>query len=125
MTSRPHLRGLAVSAARTATAAAALGLLVLSGCATAPPAAPVADLDFPSPATGPGKPVLEKAAKRHIEDGWQALRRGDTAAARSAASQAGVNSASKLLELQSEIVAGDPPLMALEELAGAQGVEVA
>jgi tetratricopeptide (TPR) repeat protein len=73
-------------------------------------------LGFPSPDSGPGRPILEKAAERHIKDGWQALRRSDPTAARTSAEQAGVSTASQLLELQAAIVSGKQPVDELEGL---------
>ncbi len=102
----------------TAAAAAAVALLGLGGCATTPAGAPEAQLEFPSPDSGPGRPALEKAAQRQIDDGWQALLRGDTTAARAGAAQAGATSASRLLELQAAVVAGDHPIQGLETLTG-------
>ncbi len=99
-------------------AAAALLLLGLGGCATAPGGAPEVQLEFPSPDSGPGRPTLEKAAQRRIDDGWQALRRGDAAAARASAAQAGVTPASRLLEFQAAVVAGEHPVQGLEALTG-------
>jgi tetratricopeptide (TPR) repeat protein len=100
----------------TAAAAVAAACLGLGGCATTPAGAPEGRFEFPSPDSGPGLPALEKAQRRHIDDGWQALRRGDAAAARASAAQAGVTAASRLLELQAGVVAGDHPIQGLEAL---------
>jgi tetratricopeptide (TPR) repeat protein len=102
----------------TAAAAAAVACLGLGGCATAPAGAPEVRLDFPSPDSGPGRPALDKPERRHIDDGWRALRRGDAAAARASATQAGVTPASRLLELQAAVVAGDHSTRGLEALTG-------
>jgi len=101
-----------------AAAAAAVACLGLGGCATTPAGAPEVRLDFPSPDSGPGRPALDKPEQRHIADGWQALRRGDAAAARASAAQAGVTQASRLLELQAALVAGDHSTKGLEALTG-------
>jgi len=99
-----------------ASAVAAVALIGSSGCATAPADVSQAGLAFPSPIAGPGQPDLEKAARRHIEDGWQDLLRGDSTAARAAAARAGESAASQLLEFQSEVVAGAHPVSGLEDL---------
>ena len=118
---RPPQRRLSARFGRAAVAAASIAALAaifgLGGCATAPADVATVQLDFPSPNTGPGRPELEKAARRHIDDGWQALLSNAPSAARTSATQAGANSASKLLELQSKIVAGEHPVEGLEELA--------
>lgn len=98
---------------------ALVALIGLGGCTTAPADVAQVQLDFPSPDAGPGRPDLEKTTRRHIDDGWQALLRNNPSAARTSATQAGVNSASKLLQLQSEIVDGKHPVQGLEELTSA------
>ncbi len=101
-----------------ALALAVAGALALAGCATAPPAAPPERLPFPSPADGPGAPELDKQAAKLLEAGWRALVHGDAAAARAGAAEAGANPASRLLELQTRVVAGGPdPTPDLAELA--------
>ena len=107
------------AAIAAASMAAAVALVGLSGCATAPADVSQVRLDFPSPDAGPGRPVLDKASRRHIEEGWQALLSGNTSAARTSAAQAGGSTASRLLDLQSEIVAGEHPVSGLEELTRA------
>ena len=76
-------------------------------------------LDFPSPDEGPGGPSLDKGQRRKIERGWDALIRGDAAAARASAS--GVGTAGQLLALQASVVDGDqdpvPGLRGLTETA--------
>lgn len=101
-----------------ASVAALVALFGLAGCATAPADVSQVRLDFPSPDTGPGRPELDKAARRNIDDGWQALLRSNASAAKTSATQAGMSPASRLLELQSEIVAGANPIQGLEDLTG-------
>lgn len=97
--------------------AVVLGLLFGVGCASAPGPAPPARLDFPAPDVGPGRPDLDKAQRQQIDKGWQALRAGDTAAARAAVARGAPSSASELLILQAEIVAGsENPVAELESL---------
>jgi len=103
-------------AGAVASIVAIVAVLGLAGCATAPADVAETRLGFPSPDSGPGRPVLEKAAQRHIDDGWQALRRSDPTAARTSAAQAGANAASQLLDLQASIVGGKQPLDHLEAL---------
>jgi tetratricopeptide (TPR) repeat protein len=107
----PRFAGGAVSAA------AASIIVVLGGCVTTPTMPPPTQLDFPSPAAGPGAPSLDKGQRRQIEKGWDALTRGDAAAAR--ASSTGAGPAGQLLALQASIVAGDqdpvPGLQGLTE----------
>jgi hypothetical protein len=93
-----------------------VSLIGTTGCASAPGDVPVQSLEFPAPDTGPGRPVLERAARRHIDDGWQALIRSNPTAAKNSASEAGSNIASELLELQAEFVGGDSPVQALRDL---------
>jgi len=100
--------------------AAAIGVIVLlAGCASTPTAPPPERLGFPSPAEGPGGPSLDKGQWRDIERGWDALVRGDAAAARSSASGAGA--AGQLLTLQASLVDGYqdpvPGLLKLTESA--------
>lgn len=78
--------------------------LWLAGCATAPPVQ-LADLPFPAPSSGPGRPAIDNQSLRQIDEGWRALRTGDVAAARLLAAKAGANPAARLLELQAAIVA--------------------
>jgi len=75
------------------------------GCATTPTTPPATQLDFPSPAEGPGAPSLDKGQRRQIDRGWDALTRGDTSTAR--ASSAGAGSAGQLLGLQASIISGE------------------
>ncbi len=103
-------------AGAAASAAAIVALLGLGGCATAPADVAEVQLEFPSPDSGPGRPALEKGAERHIDDGWQALRRSDPTAAKTFAAQAGAGTASHLLELQAAIVSGKNPVDDLEGL---------
>ncbi len=110
----PARRGWVEAAA--ASTAAIIVVLGLGGCATAPADVATVELEFPSPDSGPGRPVLDKGAQRHIDDGWQALRRSDPAAAKTSAAQAGQSTASQLLELQAGIVGGQQPLADLEVL---------
>jgi len=99
-----------------ASTAAIVALLGVGGCATAPADEAQVGLEFPSPDSGPGRPILEKGAKRLIDDGWQALRRSDPTAARASAAQAGASAASQLLELQAAMVGGQQPLDDLDVL---------
>lgn len=108
-----HRGWVAGAAASTAAIVAVLGL---GGCATAPTDVAEVHLEFPSPDSGPGRPVLSNGAKRHIDNGWQALRRSDPTAARTSAEQAGMSAASQLLELQAAIVSGKQPVDELEGL---------
>lgn len=112
-------RGLAAAARRGA--GVALLAAALGGCATAPTAPPPARLDFPSPTSGPGAPELDTATAKTIESGWSSLSRGDAAAARASADRAGAGPASRLLQLQADIVAGGTDTApALEQLAEEQ-----
>jgi len=86
-------------------AAAVSVIIVAGGCVTPPVAPPPTQLDFPSPAEGPGGPSLDKGQRRQIDKGWDALTRGNAASAR--ASAAGAGSAGQLLALQASVVAGD------------------
>ncbi len=93
-------------------------VLWIAGCATAPPVQ-LAELPFPAPSSGPGRPSIDKQSLNHLEDGWRALRAGDVAAARSLAAKAGANPAARLLELQTEIVArNEDPFHELSSLTG-------
>ncbi len=101
-----------------AVVAAAVSIVVVAGgCVTAPTTPPPTQLDFPSPAEGPGGPSLDKGQRRQIEKGWEALTRGDASSARAGASGAGT--AGQLLALQASIVAGEkdavPGLQGLTE----------
>jgi hypothetical protein len=80
-------------------------IVVIGGCATAPTAPPPKQLDFPSPVAGPGVPSLDKGQRRQLEKGWDALTRGETAAARATAT--GTGFAGQLLAHQASVVAGD------------------
>jgi tetratricopeptide (TPR) repeat protein len=105
-----------------ALAAVVTGLLFTAGCASAPPKAPAARLDFPSPTTGPGRPDLAGGDRQEIDEGWQALLNGNAAAARASAARSTPNPAAELLALQAAIVGGaDDPVPGLERLAAAQG----
>lgn len=114
-TSRP------VSAA-IAVAAVAVGVITsMCGCATAPQEAPPTRLAFPSPAAGPGHPVIDRAAQRSIDAGWNDLLESDANAARKSAAQAGPGPAAELLGLQAMIVADDgDPIPGLRRLTDAQ-----
>ena len=70
-----HVAGVAVFAV------AVIGLIAASGCATAPPAAPPVQLEFPAPDTGPGRPDLTRKDRELVDKGWQALMSGDHRAA--------------------------------------------
>jgi tetratricopeptide (TPR) repeat protein len=105
-----HVTGVAIFAA------AVIGLLVAAGCASAPATAPPTRLDFPAPDKGPGHPELSRTDKKHIDEGWQALRSGNPSAARASASQAGTNAAAELLSLQAALVANDSVMADLERL---------
>jgi len=102
-------------------AAVAIGVITsMSGCATAPAAPPVR-LDFPSPDSGPGRPVIGHGAQRTMDAGWNELLDGDAAAARKSAARAGDGPAPELLGLQAMIVAGDDdPIPGLRGLTNAQ-----
>ena len=113
---RPRRAGRGWVAGAAASTAAIVAVLGLGGCATAPADVAEVRLGFPSPDSGPGRPALAKAAQRHIDDGWQAIRRSDPTAARTSAAQAGASAASQLLELQAAIVGGKQPLDDLEAL---------
>ena len=103
-------------------AALAIGVITsMSGCATAPPVTAPATLAFPSPDSGPGRPVIDRAAQRAIDAGWNELLRGDAGAARKSAARAGSGSAAELLGLQATIVAGDgDPIPGLRRVTDAQ-----
>ena len=103
-------------------AAVALGVIAsMSGCATAPSGTPAARLDFPSPDTGPGRPVIDRGVQRDIDAGWNELLRGDAAAARKSAARAGTGPAAELLGLQATIVDGDgDPIPGLRRLTDTQ-----
>ena len=106
-----HVAGAAVFAA------VVVGLVAASGCATAPPAAPPVQLDFPSPDTGPGRPDLTRKDRELIDKGWQALMSGDHRAAEASATMVDVRMAADLLSLQATIVAGvDDPIPDLRQL---------
>ena len=106
----------------SAIAAVAIGVTIsMSGCATAPPVTAPAKLAFPSPDTGPGHPVIDRAAKRTINAGWNDLLEGDVDAARKSAARAGPGPAGELLGLQAMIVAGDgDPIPGLRRLTDTQ-----
>jgi len=98
-------------------AVAAISLVISAGCASAPATAPPARLDFPAPNAGPGRPDLSHAEQNHIDQGWQALLKGDATSARTIATQAGANPAAELLSLQAALVAGSgDPISDLERL---------
>jgi tetratricopeptide (TPR) repeat protein len=98
-------------------AVAAISLVISTGCASAPAAAPPARLDFPAPNSGPGRPDLSHAEQNHIDQGWKALLKGDSTSARTNATQAGANPAAELLSLQAALVAGSgDPISDLERL---------
>jgi tetratricopeptide (TPR) repeat protein len=93
--------------------------LALAGCASAPPAGQ-STLPFPAPDSGPGRPNLDRAAAADLEAGWQALRRGDAIAAERRAARTAESPASRLLALQSTLVAGGAvPVSELAELVEA------
>ncbi len=106
----------------SAIAAVAIGVITsMSGCATAPPVTAPAKLAFPSPDTGPRRPVIDRAAQRTIYAGWNDLLEGDAGAARKRAAQAGPGPAAELLGLQAMIIAGDDdPIPGLRGLTDAQ-----
>ena len=117
---RPSMsvRGWFAHAAAGAGLALGVGVLLnLTGCASAPAGPPPARLDFPSPASGPGRPDLDKGEKGHLADGWQSLQRGDTAGARAGAAKV-ANPAGRLLEMQADVVGGGDPVASLEQLTG-------
>ena len=108
---------IARAAAGAGLALGAVVFLNLTGCASAPAGPPPARLDFPSPATGPGRPDLDKAAKEQLSDGWQSLVRGDTSNARADAAKV-PSAAGRLLEMQAEVVGGGDAVADLEQLTG-------
>jgi tetratricopeptide (TPR) repeat protein len=108
---------IAHTAAGAGLALGAVVLLNLTGCASAPAGPPPERLGFPSPASGPGRPDLDKGAKEQISEGWQSLLRGDTAAARSGAARV-AGTAGRLLEMQADVVEGSDAVADLEQLTG-------
>jgi hypothetical protein len=100
----------------TTFAAAAISVVIASGCASAPSTAPPVRLDFPAPDKGPGRPDLSRADQGHIDKGWDALQSGNPSSARASASQAGANPATELLSLQAALVANDNVMAGLERL---------
>ena len=119
MTNAPSARRPARDPGGLGALAASL-LLLLSACATTPPP-PLSDIGFglPSPRRGPGRPPLEKAQQRDLEEAWSLLVEGQTAAARDAISRVDdLPAAGRLLLLQADLVEGQPvELAALETLA--------
>lgn len=113
---RRHL-ALLERASTAVFSSAVLALVGLSGCASAPADVSQETFAFPSPNSGPGRPELEKDARRHVDDGWQALRRGDPETARQFASRAGENDAARLLAYQAVMAAGAPPVEGLRGLS--------
>lgn len=120
MTSAPAFPRYATGVAILVASAASLIFSV--GCASAPAKAPADRLAFPAPTSGPGRPDLIGSDRQEIDNGWQALGIGDTAAARAGAARSTPSPASELLTLQAALVAGDDDAMpGLERLATAHG----
>jgi tetratricopeptide (TPR) repeat protein len=87
-------------------AAAVVSAGLLAGCASAPATPPsAARYEFPAPNTGPGRPRLEQADQRLVNEGWNALLSGDTVRAEANAARVGNDPASDLLSLQATLVA--------------------
>jgi tetratricopeptide (TPR) repeat protein len=99
------------------TAAAAVALAIIAGCASAPPPATPVLLDFPTPVGGPGLPDLGRGDEDAIARGWKALQKGDAATARAVAANSGDSPAAALLSMQAALVAGtEIPMSGLERL---------
>ncbi len=108
-----------VSDPRALAAVVMGGLLAAAGCATTGPSPPpAAGLAFPSPLTGPGRPVVGSREARELDRGWRALLEGRPAEARRRSAAAGPGAASTLLGLQATVLE-DPAasLAGLRELA--------
>ena len=80
-------------------------LLVLSACATTS-TVPThqADLWFPSPLDGPGRPSLERSQQRHLNQAWSLLAQGQSVAARGQISRVHTPAAGRLLLLQADLL---------------------
>lgn len=100
---------------------ALIAFMTLGGCSHVPIDTPAVQLDFPSPLSGPGAPSLDRVAGDQINNGYQALERGDVAAARTAATAAGDGPASRLLSLQAKMSDGaKKAISGLEDLTESQ-----
>ncbi len=94
-----------VSDSRALAALVLTGVLAAWGCATTgPPAPPTAELAFPSPLTGPGRPAVPSRAARELQRGWAALAANRLEEVRDRAAEAGPGPASTLLALQAGLL---------------------
>lgn len=91
--------------------AAALAALVLA----AGPAAAAAP-GLPGPLDGPGRPELARRDAKRIAKAAARLEHGDLEAASNGVAKAGDTAARRLLELQIEMAAAEPPVQELERL---------
>jgi len=87
------------------------GVLALAGASAA-----AGEPSLPGPLEGPGHPELTRRNAKRIAKAVDRLEAGDLEAAGKAAAKAGDSAARRLLELQIEMAAAEPPVQELERL---------
>ena len=105
------------SSIRSRLLPAATWLAALAGAlALATASSAAAEPSLPGPLEGPGHPELARRDAKRISKAVDKLEAGDLDAATKAAAKAGDSAARRLLELQIEMAAAEPPVQELERL---------
>jgi tetratricopeptide (TPR) repeat protein len=99
-----------VRAGRLASAGglAAVALVTVQACTTAVTAPGRAEVNFPSPLAGPGRPEISASERRRVDEAWHLLLSGQLAAAREEVERARGTVQGRLLTAQIDLLAGEP-----------------